>query len=357
MDFRYCGVRHRQRSPDNSKSGAQAYEAVLRRELALNGSLDRLTKIKDMHTLRSFSEKWLKLYVDVNNKPSEQHTKRRVLRADLLPMFGKMPLNKIGTIHVEDFKRRQLAKGLSPKTINNSLTILRKCLVTAVEWGELQDAIPVIKLLKTTPPKFDYLTSGETEQLLSATSDEPWKAMMYLAVRTGMRFSELSALEWIDVNFSKQFLCVRHACVRGITGTPKNGKIRYVPLTADAIEALRRLPQTSNLVFHVDNRQINYSMGRWALEKACKAAGLRVVSWHVLRHSFASQLVAKGAPLKAVQELLGHSTIHMTLRYSHLNQQDLRNAINLLEGITKTPAHFHENEICTGEVMMFTVSK
>jgi integrase len=155
--------------------------------------------------------------------------------------------------------------------------------------------------------------------------------MVHLAVRTGLRFSELAALEWEDVNLSKRIICVRRACVRGITGTPKNGKIRYVLLTHDAVDALAQLPKTEKLVFHVAGRQVNYSMGKWALWKMCEAANLRLVAWHALRHTFASHLVSKGASLKAVQELLGHSTIHMTLRYSHLNQDNLREAINLLE--------------------------
>lgn len=330
VDFRWHGTRYRLRSPDNSKAGAQAYEAVLRRELAAKGTLDHLVKPKDVQTLTSFTPKWIKLYVDVNNKPSEQWTKRRVLKADLLPFFGKKPLEKISTMDIEDFKRQQLATGRSPKTINNSLTILRKCLVTAIEWGELEK-LPTVKLLKTTPSKFTYLLPEEVGRMIETPFMEPWKAMMHLAVRTGLRFSELVALEWEDVSITKRLLCVRRACVRGITGTPKNGKIRYLPLTRDVIRALEELPRTEKLVFHRKGRQINYSMGKWALWKICEEAGVRTVTWHALRHTFASTLVSKGAPLKAVQELLGHSTIHMTLRYSHLNQSDLRDAIDLLE--------------------------
>ena len=65
--------------------------------------------------------------------------------------------------------------------------------------------------------------------------------------------------------------------------------------------------------------------------RACKRAGLRPISWHVLRHTFASHLVMRGVPLKAVQELMGHATIEMTMRYAHLSPDVRRNAVQLLD--------------------------
>src|SRR5882762_7301135 len=65
--------------------------------------------------------------------------------------------------------------------------------------------------------------------------------------------------------------------------------------------------------------------------RACKRAGLRPISWHVLRHTFASHLVMRGVPLKAVQELLGHATIEMTMRYAHLSPDARRDAVGVLD--------------------------
>ena len=63
----------------------------------------------------------------------------------------------------------------------------------------------------------------------------------------------------------------------------------------------------------------------------CRLAGLRQVSWHVLRHTFASHLAMRGAPLKAIQDLLGHATIQMTMRYAHLAPEVARDAVRLLD--------------------------
>ena len=76
------------------------------------------------------------------------------------------------------------------------------------------------------------------------------------------------------------------------------------------------------------------------LWKACRKAGLRTIGWHVLRHTFASHLAMRGAPLKAIQELLGHSTIQMTMRYAHLSPEVGREAVRLLDraGPTNLPS-------------------
>ena len=67
------------------------------------------------------------------------------------------------------------------------------------------------------------------------------------------------------------------------------------------------------------------------LARFCRMAGLREISWHVLRHTFASQLAMQNVPLKAIQELMGHGTIQMTMRYAHLAPGVTRSAVDLLE--------------------------
>ena len=68
-----------------------------------------------------------------------------------------------------------------------------------------------------------------------------------------------------------------------------------------------------------------------ALSHACKKAGLRPVGWHVLRHSFASHLAMQGASMKVIQDLLGHASIVMTMRYAHLAPEVARDAVRLLD--------------------------
>ena len=94
-----------------------------------------------------------------------------------------------------------------------------------------------------------------------------------------------------------------------------------MPLSDDALKGLKSQRHLrAELVFCAEGgRELQENECKWPLWRACKRASLRRVGWHALRHTFASHLVMRGVPLKAVQELLGHATIEMTMRYSHLS--------------------------------------
>ena len=128
-------------------------------------------------------------------------------------------------------------------------------------------------------------------------------------------------------------LHVRQSVTRGVITEPKSGKGRDVPLSNDALTALKQQQHLRGpLVFCADDgRMFKKNEKKWPLWRACKKAGLRMIGWHALRHTFASHLVMRGVPLKAVQELMGHATIEMTMRYSHLSPEVPRDAVKLLD--------------------------
>ena len=157
--------------------------------------------------------------------------------------------------------------------------------------------------------------------------------MITVGLTTGLRQGELLALRWEDVDLVRGRLLVRRAVARGVVGTPKSGKSREIPLNEKALAALERQRHLrGELVFCDDaGRMLRKGACKWPLWSACKRAGLRRIGWHALRHTFASHLVMRRAPLKAVQELLGHSTIEMTMRYSHLSPDVRKDAVRLLD--------------------------
>ena len=133
VDFQFDTVRYRKRSPENSYSGALAYQTKLKKHLARGEPIDRAPE-KQEFTFEKFAWKWVDDYVKPNNKYSEQLAKRYILSASLVPYFGRMPIGKIRAHDIERYKAQQVQKGFKNKTIMNRLTVLNKCLATAYEW-------------------------------------------------------------------------------------------------------------------------------------------------------------------------------------------------------------------------------
>jgi integrase len=283
----------------------------------------------------------------LRNKPSSVRATEQVLRTHILPRLGNLHLDQITYAVMEDFTvalsatpvgNRQAHPGrvrpgtptLAPKTINNIVAVLHKMLVTARKRG-LIATVPEVEWLPAPDPEPDFLTFDEAAQLL-ATSRGQWRTMILVALRTGLRLGELLALRWQDVDLTAGRLVVRQNIVHGIVGTPKSRRPREVPLSDDVWAALRaHRHERGPLVFcNAVGWHLRVPKVRWELERACKHAGLRQVGWHLLRHSFASHLAIRGVSLKVIQELLGHSTIQMTMRYAHLTPDVKRDAVNLL---------------------------
>ena len=96
---------------------------------------------------------------------------------------------------------------------------------------------------------------------------------------------------------------------------------------------VRRGNQLKSIYIFCDSQGRRFYEVKRSFVSACRRAGLEDFRFHDLRHTFASRLVMKGASLKAVQELLGHADMKMTMRYAHLSQEHLRDSVNLLNDL------------------------
>lgn len=146
-----------------------------------------------------------------------------------------------------------------------------------------------------------------------------------LSLNTGLRLSEQYGLRWEDVSLMRRSLTVPRS---------KNGAARHVPLNQAALRALEALRQR--------NAGSEFVCGgvteprRW-FEPTVWDAGLSAFSWHCLRHTFASRLVMAGVDIRTAQELLGHKTIAMTVRYSHLAPKHTLAAVERLDAPSESP--------------------
>jgi integrase len=311
--------RVRRKSPVQNRRGTEQFERGLREKMASNDAQQPTRK--EAPTLKEFSKDFIETYAVNNNKPSEVKGKKSIFKHHLLDVFGRTRIDKIGAKEIEKYKNKKLKEGLSPKTINNHLTVLRRCLSLAAEW-EIIDFNLKLKWMKVPKQKFDFLTFEEAERLIEGAEGD-FRTMIILALKTGLRQGELLGLQWDDVDLVAGRLVVRHARWRGHMGTPKNGRTRVIPLSPDTLKVIKRHR-------HLKGKFVFCNQGgeplldgkcKWPLWTACANAGLRRIGWHVLRHTFASHLVMRGVSLKAVQELLGHATMEMTMRYSHLSPE------------------------------------
>jgi integrase len=267
------------------------------------------------------------------NKPATLNAKESHLRVHLLPRFGKRPLDEIDDLMIEDLKIDLGKLGRSPKTINNVLTTLCNILKNA-RGRKLIAAVPLIEWLYVGEQEFDFFDFVEAERLIDgAAKVEEWSCAILLAVKTGMRMGELRALRWQDVDLVAGKVHVKRNLWRNEEGTPKNGRSRTLDLPASAVAALKahRHLRGKRVFLNLDGE--DYSLGEWrhGLYRACKRAGLREVGWHTLRHTYASHLAMRGVAIRAIQELMGHQTIAMTMRYAHLAPGATRAAVATLD--------------------------
>ena len=333
VDLRVNPLRFRKRSPENSRTGAQAYEAVLRQKMARGESINNVADNAQRHqTFEQFVPKWFEEYVVPNNKYSEQRTKKYLLDAFLIPFFGKKQIIQISSHDIERYKARAFKEGVTNKTIKNRLTVLNKCLITGYEWLQLPGAPPKIKWPKCASYRTDYLSPEECELLL-LRADDVIRDMILTALRTGMRQGELKGLQWSSIDWQNRSLAVRHSrCDYTKTlVSPKSNRERHIPLDLDVYEMLHKRKRSTGYVFiDTDKEPFDDKRLNLRLSKICKKAGLRKITWHVLRHTFASHLAMKGVPMTTVQTLLGHSNITTTMRYAHVAPSTLRTAIDML---------------------------
>ncbi|MBL6938269.1 MAG: site-specific integrase [Alphaproteobacteria bacterium] len=331
VDLRFDHRRYRKRSPENSRTGAIAYEATLRHKLARGEDIDGRNASTTRVSFAEFVPKWFAEYVVPNNKPSEQKAKKYALSASLVPSFGRMLVSDIGVRDVEQYKAKLVREGKSHKTINNRLTILRKCLHTAYDWLALPGAPPKIVWLKCPPARTHYLATEECNLLVEHSSGIV-REMIVAALRTGMRQGELKGLQWTSIDWLNRSVAVRHSRSDDTKalGTPKGNRERHIPLDIDLCEMLSARRRAEGYVFLDNNGQpFTHKKASAALAAVCRHAGLPKVGWHTLRHTFASHLAMNGTPLNIVQALLGHASITTTMRYAHVAPSALRTAIEL----------------------------
>lgn len=300
-----------------------------------------------------FARLWLDTHVRVKRKPSVFRRYESICRVHLVPFFGDAQLSSIDVLRVEQLTAWASARAhpdtgerLKPKTVNEIVGCLSSMLSAAVRWKYLRaNPCEGVERLALPPEarRFAFYTAEQSEAFLARAAElvPEWYPLFLVGFRTGLRLGELFALEWGDVDVVSGVLHIRRSHHRGETTTPKSGKERTVDLAPSAAAMLRQIRHLRGpLVFCAhDGSHLNRDMLKHPWERVIAAAGLPRIRPHDMRHSFASQLVIRGVPLRAVQELLGHATIQMTERYAHLAPGATRAHVAMLDHTVSGSGH------------------
>jgi integrase len=215
---------------------------------------------------------------------------------------------------------------VAPATVNRDLQFLKHVFYVAMKDG-LCEVNPVgkVKLFRENNQRVRFLTEDEERALRDAIGEAEWP-MVAVAIHTGLRQAEQFKLRWEHVDFLTGIITVPRS---------KHGETRRVPMNDTVRDILGSRPSRLKVAYvfpsatgetPLDAR--NY-MNR-VFNKALKRARVENFTWHCLRHTFASRLVMKGVDLRTVQELMGHKTMAMTLRYSHLSRGHQLDAVQRL---------------------------
>jgi integrase len=258
-------------------------------------------------------------YLEIKSRKRSLRDDRQHL-AHLTAAFGAdTPLEAVTAARISDYRAARMAapstrtgRPLTAAAINRPLAALRHLLRLAVdEWGVL-DKAPTIRLEKEPEGRVRWLEPAEQARLLAAcaaSKNTHLAAIVTVALETGMRSSEVLGLTWEDsIDMARGVIRLERT---------KSGRRREVPMRQAVYDLLAKMPTRTGRLWPDESI-------RTAFENAVEAAKVGELTFHDLRHSFASWFVMRGGSLQALREILGHRDIKLTLRYAHLAPGHLR---------------------------------
>ena len=309
--FRANGHHVRRSAHTSKKAEAVAFLQRLLAEHAAKARGDR-----PRHRYEEAAQRFL---AEANIRPKTRACYASSDRACRATFEGRY-IDEINRRPLSEFVSKRKQDGVSDTTIRRDLAFLSSMCAMAARWGWL-DTNPVTsfskRTLKEARPRTRFLTHAEYDALLANAADHVRPAIT-LAVETGMRKEELFSLTVSAIDLARREVRLDQT---------KSGVPRQVPLTENAMNIVRALlaqqgrPKSPYLLAKEDGTR--YADMKKGFNAACRRAKITGIRWHDLRHTFASWFVQSGGDLYHLSRILGHSTVQMTTRYSHLRTGDL----------------------------------
>jgi integrase len=276
------------------------------------------------------------------------------IRLHIVPELGAVPLMRLTPERLQRLYAAKLAAGLSTTTVRGLAFLLHRALDQAVQWRKLaRNPCDGTQPPRKNRPEMTTWTPDQARTFLAATVDDDLHALWRLALLTGLRRGELLALQWDAVDLDAGRLSVRRSLTfdrdrQWTIGEPKTAAgRRSVALPASCVAALKRhkaqqaarrlkmgdVWQATGLVFERgDGTLLHPNSVLGIFGRLTTAAGLPHIRFHDLRHTAACLALTNGVHAKVVSEMLGHSTIGMTMDlYSHVSADMQRDAADRMD--------------------------
>jgi integrase len=273
-------------------------------------------------TFREFGERYME-HAKTNKR---SWLRDQQMLKHLYSFFGQeRALAEVTPVDIEGYKIHRKAK-VSGSTVNRELALLKRMFNLAITWDLFLGANPVrkVRFFREFNIGLRVLSPEEEEGFLRNAS--PYiQDLVRFALGTGLRIGEILSLPWTSVDPKRGILTVF---------APKTQRLREVPINMEARKVLEAwwLAKKNDFVFYNPETGKPFVDLKAGFALACRKAGISGVTWHTLRHTFASRLVNSGVDIVTVKELLGHSSISVTMRYAHTNFESKRAAVEKLDG-------------------------
>ena len=304
------------------------------------------------YTVGSWLEVWMENYAKVKLRPSTFKTSQGFLKNHIKPQIGGIPLADLTSLDLQRFYKHLLdggrvdrieakkkPKGLAPKTVRNIHQMIGSAYNLAME-QKLVSKNPTqgCALPKVEHKEMKTLTADQLSAFFREARDSGVFALYYIDLTTGLRRGELLGLKWSDLTDDtltiNRAVFVEHnrPCVQEHLAKTA-GSLRTIPLLPELSYRLHALPQTSLYVFGTRNgtlmnpRNFSRDYDRFFQLLREVEPDVRKLSPHCCRHTFATLSLATGANLRTVQQLLGHTNIQTTARYTHPDLLVMKQAV------------------------------
>lgn len=250
----------------------------------------------------------------------------------LKPFFGNYKLSEVTPEKVEEYIAERLATEIKKCSVNRELSCLRKIFNVAIDWGHaIKNPLRKVKFFSEKENLRERVLSEDEERMLFEACSPHLLPILKVALYTGMRKGEIFNLRWDNVDFEKREIKIVES---------KSGRGRVLPINSVLFEVLSGLMSQNGKNEHVfTNPETgkSYTDVKKAFKGACRRADIRDLRFHDLRHTFASRLVKRGVDLVIVKELMGHTSVTTTQRYTHSQAKEKSLAV---EALTKKPNIF-----------------